>query len=119
MSVTRTSGEISIDAANGKTIGAAGGGMLIGVLITGLFLPMILKSTLTDVANEAARTVAVQMSADAKPLVEQAIIDVRADVKAELVRARQPIAETNDKAQGLMDAGVELMRKKLEREQTQ
>jgi hypothetical protein len=96
-----------------KFVLSVGGAFVAGLLVSVLILPFMLKGMLTDVAKEAAREVAVQVSADAKPLVEQAIIDVRADVKAEIVRARAPIAATNAKAQDLMGAGIDLMRKKL------
>jgi hypothetical protein len=87
---------------DGKTIAAAGGGMLIGVLITGMFLPMILKGTLTDVASVAAREVAHEVAVEIRPLVAQAIED-----------AKPNLTDSKERMDTLMGTGTDLLRQKL------
>jgi hypothetical protein len=90
---------------DGNTIAAAGGGMLIGVLITGMFLPMILKGTLTDVATVAAREMAREVAVEIRPLVAQAIED-----------AKPSLADSKERVDTLLDTGVEALRKKMKKD---
>jgi len=101
---------------DGKNFGFAIGGLVLGVIISIGFVPMMVKSMLSDVANEAAQTVAAQVIEDSKPLIEEAIADVRADAKAAIADARAPLAQTNDKAGNLFEAGADFLREQMERQ---